>query len=105
NFYTEGEPIVNELPNTPELISPNLNEVVLETSTVLTWSAIDLDNDQLTYDIYFGLSANPQIIVENSINMSYEVGLSKNRIYYWRIVAKDEYGGTSLSPIWSFSTK
>ncbi|HDZ06132.1 MAG TPA: hypothetical protein ENH58_13845 [Maribacter sp.] len=104
-FYTEGDPIVNQLPFTPELIIPKLNEVVSETSTFLTWSTIDSNNDELTYDVYFGLSKSPQLVLENSVNTSYEVGLSKNRIYYWRIVAKDEYGGTSLSPIWNFSTE
>lgn len=105
NFYTEGEPTVNELPFTPEIINPKLNEVVSETSTFLTWSTIDSNNDELTYDVYFGINIAPQLVSENSINTSFEVGLSKNRTYYWRIVAKDGFGGKSFSPIWNFSTE
>lgn len=105
NFYTGGEPIVNQLPFTPEVINPKLNEVVLENSTFLTWSTIDSNNDELTYDVYFGLNADPQLVSENFTNTAFEVVLSNNRIYYWRIVAKDSSGGKSISPIWSFSVE
>ncbi len=54
HFYTEGVGVSNYLPFSPELIQPSLNEVLNTSSTILEWNASDLDNDSLTFDVYFG---------------------------------------------------
>jgi hypothetical protein len=31
--------------------------------------------------------------------------LEKNTTYYWKVVAQDNKGGTSESPVWRFTTE
>ncbi|MEH6681118.1 MAG: SusE domain-containing protein [Sediminicola sp.] len=104
-FYTEGEAIVNQLPFPPELVSPALNETVSATSTTLSWHGTDPDNDDLSYDVYFGTVPNAPLVSENVTINSYQAQLSPNSFYYWGIVIKDGAGGTTFGPVWSFRTE
>lgn len=102
-FYTQGEAISNHLPFAPELVSPS--QEVLENSEdiLLQWKASDMDNDALVFDVYFG-TENPPIkkIAENHDKTSFGVSTMAATEYYWKIVVKDDQGGTTLGPIWNF---
>ncbi|MFC2170739.1 SUMF1/EgtB/PvdO family nonheme iron enzyme [Calditrichota bacterium] len=77
----------------------------IATSITLSWSCSDPDNDQITYDIYFGTSSNPPKIDSTLTDTSYTNGsLDQNKTYYWKIAAIDEHGHTTIGPVWSFST-
>ena len=52
-FYTEGLSTSNYSPFAPSLISPKLFSIISGTSVLLEWNSTDLDNDPLTFDIYF----------------------------------------------------
>jgi hypothetical protein len=105
NFYTEGEGIVNHLPFAPSVKSPVLDSVVQTESTTLEWEASDVDDDPLTFDVYFG-KVNPPVtkIAENQSGMSVAVDLSPSTDYYWKIVVKDNNGGTTIGQVWKFKT-
>jgi len=63
-----------------------------------------LENDILTYDIYFGEDRIPDLIVSAHKTLTYDPGaLEKNKIYYWQIVASDGINMTE-GPVWNFST-
>lgn len=101
-FYTEGEGITNHLPFTPTLVSPALNSTIVEVSTTLEWTASDVDNDPLVYDIYFG-DINPPVLIAGDISEStYNVNLNTATTYYWKIVVKDNNGGQAIGQVWSF---
>ena len=104
-FYTEGEGVSNHLPYAPALISPELNEDVIAISTTLKWSASDVDDNPLTYDVYFGSTNPPALITENSTDTTKDVNLDEVSTYYWKIVVKDDKGGESVGQIWSFNAK
>jgi len=104
-FYSEGDGVSNHLPYTPSLISPLLNADIAEVSTSLEWSASDVDNDPLTFDVYFGKSNPPALIAENISETTYSTNLDADTIYYWNIVVKDTNGGQSVGQIWSFNSK
>ena len=104
-FYTEGEPIVNQLPFQPELVNPNLGETVSESLILLSWNGSDADNDDLMYDVYFGTTPNMPLVAEDLQTNSFEVSLTANSLYYWRIVTKDGTGGATIGPVWSFRTE
>ncbi|MGC1516145.1 MAG: hypothetical protein WA810_11275, partial [Maribacter sp.] len=104
-FYTEGEPIVNQLPFQPELVYPNLDETISESSIVLSWNGSDADNDDLIYDIYLGTTLNAPLVAEDLQTNSYEISLTPNSLYYWRVVTKDVAGGVTIGPVWSFRTE
>jgi len=105
SFYTEGEGVSNYLPFSPEVISPTLNDVITGTSATLEWNASDVDNDPLTYDVYFGTVNPPTATVStNQTTKTYSVDLNGKTDYYWKIVVKDDKGGETLGQVWNFKT-
>lgn len=107
-FYTEGLGIVNHLPFSPELVSPDLNSVQTGTSVTLQWTADDVDtNDILTYDVYFGTdtnNANLPVLSPNQSAKTYSADLVASKTYYWYVVVKDGQGGQTVGQVWSFTT-
>lgn|GEM_PF-3033468 len=73
---------------------------------VLNWSCTDPDQDPLRYDVYFGTTNPPtRSVATNSPLASLPVSaLDSATTYYWMVIAKDNHGGMSSSPIWQFTT-
>jgi hypothetical protein len=103
-FYTEGEGESNHLPFSPSVVAPSLNEVVQTASATLEWTANDVDNDPLTFDVYFGTENPPVLISENLSALTFDVDLTSSTDYFWRIVVKDDKGGVTIGQVWSFKT-
>ncbi|MDN5324293.1 MAG: hypothetical protein PWP02_3 [Thermosipho sp. (in: thermotogales)] len=94
--------VVNVPPQIPILQSPKNEVKITEMPIEFTWVANDPDNDELRYDFYLGKYSVPEKFAEE---------ISENRIiindlipgrYYWKVVAKDSFGGKSESEIYSF---
>lgn len=104
NFYTEGNGVLNHLPFAPVLISPEINTVESDDSTVLKWSAEDADEDNLLFDIYLGNDDLSLDIIANNITESeYHLDLPNIGEYFWKIIVKDGKGGTTVGQIWNFT--
>ena len=89
----------------PVIISPEDGSINNILNKVLIWSCYHLDNLQITYDIYFGEKENPPLFKENYISTVINPGLLESGTdYYWKIVAMDETGAITSSPIFTFST-
>ncbi|WP_242204046.1 fibronectin type III domain-containing protein [Aestuariivivens insulae] len=105
-FYTEEVPNSNHLPFAPSLISPFLGQKLeVGTATVkLEWTGADVDNDPLTYDVYFGKDKNAlNLVVDNTSAKTFEVNLdSSDATYYWKVVVKDDKGASVTGPTWYF---
>jgi len=99
-FTTRG----NNPPNTPSNpIPPDGAENW--TGGSLCWTGGDPDGDDVVYDVYFGKSSPPPMIVEDQFGNCTDPGtLEFNTTYYWKIVAWDEHGESTMGPIWSFTT-
>jgi hypothetical protein len=65
----------------------------------------DPDDDPESYDVYFGTTPEPTFIDTNSTRNYFVGGVEPNTQYYWKIVAKDNRGGETAGPVWSFKTK
>lgn len=105
NLYTEGVGESNNLPFSPELISPDLGSSGEAGTITLSWSASDTDGDALKYDVYFDTITPPIALVsENQITITFDVSTSASTKYYWKIVARDNKKGESISQIWNFKT-
>ncbi|MBF4464657.1 hypothetical protein [Flavobacterium sp. LC2016-12] len=105
-LYTTGEAVVNHLPFSPELVAPVLNTALDGTTTLLKWSASDVDtSDALTYDVYFG-TVNPPTakVSENIAVLSTSVAIEPAKQYYWKVVVKDNKGGETIGQVWKFKT-
>lgn len=71
-----------------------------------TWTGGDPDpDDTVTYSFYIATDSNNLNKVAEINETSYEIeGLSLGETYYWQVVAADNRGRETASPLWSFST-
>ena len=122
---TENQPFVPLPPDQPANFSPANAATNLPTSITLQWEGGPWAHK---YDIYFGTSANPPLLVTNATTVqsgaqsgdpllatgsvddgqmeSYklQVALQPGTTYYWRIVSKTMANQTASGPTWSFTT-
>jgi len=105
SFYTEGDGESNHLPFSPAIVTPILNSVVQEATTTLEWTASDVDNDPLTFDVFFDTVNPPTTKVgDNQSETSLNVDLASSSNYYWKVVVKDDKGGVTIGQVWNFKT-
>lgn len=73
--------------------------------TTLSWSALDPENDSLTYDLYFGSETIPQLLASSLTDTAYVPGmLDYDTDYNWKIDVSDgEFLTTGF--LWSFHTE
>lgn len=104
HFTTGTQP--NQAPNIPNTPSPANGSTGVSINADLSWKGGDPDaGDTVTYDVYFGTSSSPPIVIYNQSGLSYDPGaLSSNTYYYWKIVAWDNQGATTKGPLWHFRT-
>jgi hypothetical protein len=96
----------NDAPNTPSNPEPENGDTDIIVETDLSWKCTDPDDDVLSYDIYLGESSDPPLIESDVIGTTYNPGLLEfDTKYYWKIVAKDQQGGSTTGPIWEFTTR
>lgn len=106
SFYTSGDGVVNYLPFSPDIVSPELNSVWSTSTAKLQWTANDVDvKDKLVYDVYFG-TANPptEKVGENQVASSLDVTVAASKEYFWKVVVKDDKGGETIGQTWRFRT-
>jgi hypothetical protein len=72
----------------------------------LSWTGGDPNQgDIVTYDVYFGTSSNPPMVMNNQSGTAYDLGtLSYMTTYHWKIVAWDNHGASTVGTLWSFTT-
>ncbi|KLO24246.1 hypothetical protein X275_00750 [Marinitoga sp. 1197] len=96
----------NTPPTTPEIIEPYNNAKNVSLNPILKWKSIDIDGHNIKYDIYFGEDKNNlKLVKEGYDGIAYKIeGLEVEKTYYWKIIAKDRYGGIAESAIANFTT-
>jgi hypothetical protein len=108
NNVTTKSPVwsfqVNSKPDVPVLTAPANNATLVSNTAALTWTCTDPQEDDLTFDVYFGKTATPGPVATGLTVLTYSPTLDYNTTYYWKIVAKDPYGGTSTSAVFKFTT-
>lgn len=96
----------NTPPNMPNNPVPQDGSENVGNHPTLYWYGGDPDGDLVTYDIYFGTNPSSPLVVHNQSSNSYNPGeLSYSTLYYWRIVAWDTYGESTIGPMWTFTTE
>ncbi|MEA1972662.1 MAG: SUMF1/EgtB/PvdO family nonheme iron enzyme [Candidatus Cloacimonadota bacterium] len=85
--------------------TPEDNATDVSLTPTLSWECSDPDGDDLTYDVYWGTSSNPQLMSEDQTELSFNPdNLDYETTYYWKVVADDgEY--QVESDLWSFTTE
>lgn len=100
--------VVNSPPNIPSDPNPGDEVTDVDVNSDLSWNCSDPDGDDLTYDVYFEANdPSPDILVSNNqTEKTYDLlKLEYSTMYYWKIVAWDDLGESTSSPVWSFKTE
>lgn len=99
-FYTEGDGEQNHLPFAPSLVFPVNASEINESSVELRWSANDVDNDVLIYNVFFGLENPPNNITEGQTENKIIIDeLESGQTYYWKIEVLDGNGGKTIGSL------
>lgn len=95
----------NDAPTKPILTSPANNVKNMGFDVNLAWNAsTDADGEPITYDVYADADTDPQtLIASNSSATNLSHTFNQYGTIYWKVVAKDGFGHTIASDIWSFS--
>ncbi|MBC2846051.1 hypothetical protein [Winogradskyella flava] len=103
NFYNAGPGVQTYPPFPAEIISPNMAQNLPNTNAiVLQWEGNDVDNDIVSYDIYFGTDNAPSLNTSDSTAEQLTVSVTPGTIYYWEVVTKDAEGNSSESGVYQF---
>ena len=98
--------ISNNPPYEPSNPYPADGSTGVDVNIDLSWICSDPEEDPLTYDIYFGETNPPPKIADNYSNSTFDPDmLNITTVYYWKIVAWDNYDAFNEGPIWSFKTR
>ncbi|MDO1513269.1 hypothetical protein Q2T41_11435 [Maribacter confluentis] len=106
HFYNAGSN-TTFAPFPATIVSPASSENVfkdLNNEVVLSWSASDLDNDIVNYEVYFSVETPPTDLIRSlqpSVN-SIKVSVASDTVYYWSVVVIDAEGNKSNSGIYNF---
>jgi hypothetical protein len=108
SMFTSSEPTQYEdPPPTPANPKPEhgSTNVAIE-NVVLIWTDGDSNRfADIVYDIYFGRDDTPSLVAKNIVERKYEVeDLNPDTQYFWRIVARNNYGQETSGPVWHFTT-
>ncbi|UCG51585.1 MAG: hypothetical protein JSW58_15585, partial [Candidatus Latescibacterota bacterium] len=96
---------LSERPDPPSNPFPPNGQVDVPFFVTLSWDASDPQGDPMTFDVYFGESADPPQVATDHPEQSYDVGpLTPETDHYWRIVARDPDGDETSGSTWRFTT-
>lgn len=95
----------NAPPNPPSDPTPPHGALNVSVIANLFWESSDPDDDNLTYDVYFGDSNPPPKVMSNQSEEMYDPGtMNYSTLYYWKIIIWDEYGAKATGSLWNFTT-
>jgi len=95
----------NMPPDQPANPNPPDGAINQSINTILSWTCTDPENDPLTFDVYFGTEADPPLIASGIIQFNFDPNpLEGETVYFWKIVAKDNFENIHEGPLWSFTT-
>lgn len=112
--------IVSDLSNMPPFqpiyLTPPEWQTWMDETITFKWTCSDPENDQLTFDLWTGLSRTSLQLVRSGITtftmvdgeMEFETTISGFRFdqdYYWQIGAKDPVGNYTVGGISKFTTR
>ncbi len=104
-FYLAGDGKVHYAPFPASIVHPVSGATVNGMSTFLKWMATDVDNDIVSYEVYFDQTDGStllDIITEMSVD---DVVVESGKIYYWKVLVRDSQANVSDSGVLTFKVK
>ncbi|MBC8400426.1 MAG: PD40 domain-containing protein [Candidatus Marinimicrobia bacterium] len=102
----------NDLPGDFALLSPENGSMVTDLTPTFNWN-VPIDPDDLrsrsitSYDLYLGFDSSFTAVEPISVDSNQHTpveNIAEDHLYYWKVVAFDDDGGSAESNIWSFWT-
>jgi glutaredoxin len=92
-------------PYTPSNPDPKDGATGVDVQKHLSWTGGGSQGTTITYDVHFGTTNPPPLVVHNQSTTTYNPGtMNYLTKYYWQIVAWDQDDNTVAGPVWSFTT-
>lgn len=103
-FYNAGDPVQSYAPFPADLVAPDMGANLTGVSMVtLEWSGSDIDDDIVSYDIYFDTTSPPTTQLGGTQTVTtIDAPVSAGNAYYWRVIITDSEGNNSESEIFEF---
>lgn len=101
-FYNSGVAVANYAPFPAELTAPISGSVKPSGPITLYWKGMDIDEENLSFEVFLSNSNPPETSLGTTQNENLTTVLFASGIYYWRVLASDEAGNTSLSEVSEF---
>ncbi|MBU1651959.1 hypothetical protein KKA00_07040 [bacterium] len=94
-----------QAPYDPAVPSPADGATLTSPLQYLSWNCTDPNGDALTFQVYLGTDDDPPLIAENlTSNVYFPEDLEQAVTYHWKVVATDDAGNSTTSPVWHFTT-
>lgn len=104
-FELQIETANNRAPETPLLITPADNEVDVASNVTLEWTAIDPEEDDLTFTVELRNTADNTVeIFEDITEPMLDVTVQFGTTYLWQVSASDGINQEINSSVFSFTT-
>lgn len=102
-FYNEGPGIENYAPFPAVAVAPARGASLDATTDVnLQWSTSDIDDDIVSYEVFFGTDVN-NLATQGEVTESFlEVTVASGTVYFWQVVTNDSTGNSSTSEMFEF---
>ena len=105
-FYNQGDGEQNYAPFPAEAVSPTRGKTLDTGGNIsLQWSATDVDNDIVTYEVFFDTATNPTTSLGTVQQSSLSVTVITGQTYYWVVKVTDIAGNSSRSEVFDFRVR
>lgn len=107
-FYNAGFQ-TTYAPFPAEIIAPKSGASVLRSANnevELNWSGADVDNDIISYEVYFSVNNPPETLIFSPFanDTDLNVTVTADTVYYWSVKTLDSEGNTSDSGVYQFKS-
>lgn len=104
-FELKIETANNRAPETPVLVAPVNNAVNISSNVTLEWTALDPEEDDLTFKIELRNTADNTVeIFEDVTELMLDVTVDFGTTYLWQVIASDGINQEINSAVFSFTT-
>ena len=103
---TNSFTLQNRPPGSFALVYPVEGQSNVRLDSVFRWNqSLDLDGDDVVYDLYYGVTDLPTQATERSLSdTTFRYQLLSGTTYRWQVLARDASTGRTFSTVWQFST-
>ena len=100
------DPTGNRPPAVPKYPSPADSSMRINAGLVLSWHSYDPDSGDTAYfDIFLGTSSPLGLVQAGRTDTTFQpISVACSTEYYWRVIAYDNHGDSTVGPVWQFRT-